>query len=63
MTNLYSLPTYPYLDAMQGAGEERTELYFNTVKEYRGRQRRSAPRATGPAGLAGRPGGGMECVG
>jgi len=29
-------------DAMQGAGEERTEMYLNTLKEYRSLQRRSA---------------------
>lgn len=32
-------------DAMQGAGEERTEVYLNTPKEYRSRQRRSALEA------------------
>lgn len=55
-------PTPPYLDAMQGASEERIELYLNTVNEHRSWQHRSAPRAAGAAGLAGWQGGDMEVV-
>jgi hypothetical protein len=32
-------------DDALGAGEERTERYFNTVKEYRSLQRRDSPQA------------------
>lgn len=49
-----------HLDALLGAGEERTELYCNTVKEHRSRQHRSAPRAAGAAGLAGWQSSGAE---
>jgi hypothetical protein len=57
-----SLSTPSYLDAMQGASEERTELYCNTVKEYHSWERRSAPRAVGATSSAGWQDGGAECV-
>jgi hypothetical protein len=54
------LPTPSHLDAMQGASEERTEVYSNTSKEYHSWQRRSGPRTAGAAGWAGWQGGGAE---
>jgi hypothetical protein len=57
-TNLLSTPLH--LDTMQGASEERIELYCHTVIEYRSWQRRSVPRAVGAASCAGRQGSGAE---
>ena len=33
-------------DEALGAGEERTEMYVNTLKEYRSLQQRDSPQAT-----------------
>lgn len=52
------MPRRMHLDEAQGAGEARTEVYLNTLKEYRSLQRRDSPRTTGAAGFAGRQGGG-----
>jgi hypothetical protein len=32
------------LSTVQGASEERTEMYLNTLKEYRSWQRSNVPR-------------------
>lgn len=63
LTSFIFRPRLSHLDAMQGDGEEQTEVYLNTSKEYRSWQRSSAPRIAGTASCAGRQGGGAEGVG